>query len=221
MVELNSEPTNSKQIFNRHIPSKNFIISSYVHFQGWVYCRDNEASCVTLVRNRSLSSSIQEVYMMREVNRLVWPSKYGVGIMPFASFNLSEQISILAGQSSQVSDTPAFQTQYAYNAIFTLIQNGVDIFGGSYNSDSLSFCQDFNGNISILLAYNVQLYWYHQALFGGYYAANDLGYYSQECLSINFIAGGSSVDVADQVVAGNNLFLDSQVNCVRQCRYWN
>ena len=117
--------------------------------------------------------------------------------MSFASYNRSQAISTLVGVSE------AFQTQYAYNAIFSLIQSGVDIFGGSYTSDSLNFCIDFNGNISVLLTYNVQLYWYHQALFGGYYAANDLGYYSQECLNINFIAGSSSVDAESQVVLGN------------------
>jgi ABC-type nitrate/sulfonate/bicarbonate transport system substrate-binding protein len=38
---------------------------------------------------------------------------------------------------------------------------------------------------------NVQLRWYHQSEFAGYYAAVDKGFYAQQCLNVSISQGDS------------------------------
>jgi len=52
----------------------------------------------------------------------------------------------------------------------------------------------------------VQLKWYHQAQFAGFYAADQNGYYAAEGLSVNFIEGGPEVDVPNSVLDGTAQF---------------
>lgn len=47
----------------------------------------------------------------------------------------------------------------------------------------------------------LQLQWFVQAQFGGYYAAKDLGYYEEQCLDVTILEGG--VDIVPQTVTEN------------------
>ncbi len=48
----------------------------------------------------------------------------------------------------------------------------------------------------------VQLKWFHQAQFAGFYLAKEKGYYEEENLTINFLEGGKGVDAMDTLVSG-------------------
>jgi NitT/TauT family transport system substrate-binding protein len=48
----------------------------------------------------------------------------------------------------------------------------------------------------------VQLKWFHQAQFAGFYVARDNGYYTGENLKVRFLEGGPGVDAAQSVVSG-------------------
>ena len=52
----------------------------------------------------------------------------------------------------------------------------------------------------------VQLKWYHQAQFAGFYAADQNGYYTAEGLRVNFIEGGLDVDLHNSVLDGKAQF---------------
>ena len=52
----------------------------------------------------------------------------------------------------------------------------------------------------------VQLKWYHQAQFAGFYAADQLGYYTAEGLSVSFVEGGPEVDLVNSVLDGTAQF---------------
>ena len=52
----------------------------------------------------------------------------------------------------------------------------------------------------------VQLKWYHQAQFAGFYAADQHGYYAIEGLSVSFVEGGPEVDLANSVLDGTAQF---------------
>ena len=52
----------------------------------------------------------------------------------------------------------------------------------------------------------VQLKWYHQAQFAGFYVADQNGYYAAEGLSVNFIEGGPQVDLVNSVLDGTAQF---------------
>jgi len=48
----------------------------------------------------------------------------------------------------------------------------------------------------------LQLKWYHQFQFAGYYAAQSKGFYKQENLDVNIVEGGEDVPVLKQVLSG-------------------
>lgn len=52
----------------------------------------------------------------------------------------------------------------------------------------------------------VQLLWTHQAQFAGLYAADQLGYYAEEGLTVNFVEGGPTVDKFTTVLDGTAQF---------------
>ena len=51
-------------------------------------------------------------------------------------------------------------------------------------------------------AVNLQLRWFHQFQFAGYYAAKELGYYDEAGMDVNIIEGGLDTDVMKEVVSG-------------------
>lgn len=53
---------------------------------------------------------------------------------------------------------------------------------------------------------NLQLRWFHQYQFAGYYAAKKLGYYEEAGLDVNIIEGGIDTDVMKEVVSGSAHF---------------
>jgi NitT/TauT family transport system substrate-binding protein len=55
-----------------------------------------------------------------------------------------------------------------------------------------------DGACTELTPVSLQLQWFVQAQFGGYYAAKDLGYYEDQCLDVTILEGG--VDIVPQTV---------------------
>ncbi len=51
-------------------------------------------------------------------------------------------------------------------------------------------------------AVNLQLRWFHQFQFAGYYAAKEKGYYDEAGFDVNIIEGGVDTDVMKEVVSG-------------------
>ena len=64
--------------------------------QGWIYCRDNAEDCAKIVTaNGSKLGASHQLWMMNEVNKLIWPSPMGVGVAdPMA---LTQTITIATG----------------------------------------------------------------------------------------------------------------------------
>lgn len=52
-------------------------------FRGWIYCRDNPEDCVQFVLENGggIVGEGHERWMMNEINKLVWPSPAGIGVM--------------------------------------------------------------------------------------------------------------------------------------------
>lgn len=64
-------------------------------FLGWIYCRDNAADCVDYVlASGSTLGAGHQSWMMNEINKLIWPSPNGIGIMDPAAFEQSAQIAL-------------------------------------------------------------------------------------------------------------------------------
>ena len=64
-------------------------------FRGWIECRDNPDECVSIVlaAGPTLGKGHQE-WQMNEVNKLIWPSPDGIGIMDANAFATTAKIAL-------------------------------------------------------------------------------------------------------------------------------
>jgi NitT/TauT family transport system substrate-binding protein len=101
-------------------------------FQGWIYCRDHQADCVSMVlKSGSLLGKGHQTWMMNEINKLIWPSKAGIGIMDKATYTRTAKIS---KQFGVVKKTPsgAYRTDLAAQALASLKAKGIDTKGANW-----------------------------------------------------------------------------------------
>jgi len=71
---------------------------------------------------------------------------------------------------------------------------------------SLIACTPATTSTTPLTPVTIQLSWTHSSQFAGYYAADQLGYYSTEGLAVTFIEGGPTVDRLKAVLDGSAQF---------------
>jgi NitT/TauT family transport system substrate-binding protein len=71
---------------------------------------------------------------------------------------------------------------------------------------SLTACTPAATPHPTLTSISVQLKWLHQAQFGGFYAADQNGYYDDEGLKVTFIEGGPTVDLEKSILDGTAQF---------------
>lgn len=70
----------------------------------------------------------------------------------------------------------------------------------------LTACAPKTAPTSTLTPITVQLKYYHQAQFAGFYAADQNGYYADEGLKVNFLEGGPNIDLQKAVLEGTAQF---------------
>jgi NitT/TauT family transport system substrate-binding protein len=98
-------------------------------FAGWIYCRDHLKACVDIVLKQGPTLLRgHQTWQMNEINKLVWPSKLGIGVMDPAAFNRTARIS---QQFKVISKPPsgAYRTDLAKAADRQLKARGLDIYG--------------------------------------------------------------------------------------------
>ena len=99
---------------------------------GWIYCRDHVAACVgfTLKAGPTLPKGHQ-TWMMNEINKLIWPSASGIGIMNTADYartaSIAKQFGVIKKPASG-----AYRTDLAAAAVAGLKTQGLDVNGKSY-----------------------------------------------------------------------------------------
>jgi NitT/TauT family transport system substrate-binding protein len=116
--------------------AERFVTAS---FEGWIYCRDNPQECADIVTaNGSQLGASHQLWMMNEVNKLVWPSPNGIGIIDSAEWDQTVAISLdtpnLEG-ATVVSEAPAdtaYTNQFAEAANAALQAEGVDTTGDGF-----------------------------------------------------------------------------------------
>jgi len=66
--------------------------------RGWAYCRDNADACVDIVLAQGTALGAgHQTWMMNEINKLVWPSRAGIGIMGADAWQQSVDVALEAG----------------------------------------------------------------------------------------------------------------------------
>ncbi len=107
--------------------------------KGWVYARDNpeEAAKIVTAAGSQLGESHQ-LWMTNEVNKLIWPSTHGVGMVDEAAWK--QTVDIALGTKNEtgatiISKAPpasAYSNTYVEAALKELKDEGVDVDGKDY-----------------------------------------------------------------------------------------
>lgn len=107
--------------------------------KGWAYARDNpeEAAQIVAAAGSQLGESHQ-LWMTNEVNKLIWPSTNGVGVIDEAAWKQTVEIA-LGTKNEQgntiISEEPpetAYTNEYVEKALEELEAEGVDVKGSDF-----------------------------------------------------------------------------------------
>ena len=109
-------------------------------FQGWIYCRDNAQKCADLVvaKGSKLGKSHQ-LWQMNEINKLIWPSSKGIGILDPAAWDQTVKVAQttknLEGKTvlTKAPDAAkAYNMTYAQKAVDALKKDKLDTDGANF-----------------------------------------------------------------------------------------
>ena len=107
--------------------------------KGWAYCRDNAEECRDLVVKRgSKLGASHQLWQMNEVNKLVWPSPNGVGMLDETAWKQTVDLSLTTrnqdGQTviTKQPEGAAYTNEYVQKALDALKAQGVEVNGTSF-----------------------------------------------------------------------------------------
>ncbi len=107
--------------------------------KGWIYCRDNAEKCrdIVVAKGSKLGASHQ-LWQINEINKLVWPSTGGVGLIDQTAWD--QTVTIARGAKNAEGKTVltkqpeglAYTNDYMTQALDALKKDGVDVTGTSF-----------------------------------------------------------------------------------------
>jgi NitT/TauT family transport system substrate-binding protein len=113
--------------------------------KGWAYCRDNPDKCRDMVvaKGSKLGKSHQ-LWQMNEVNKLVWPSTGGIGVIDPAAWKQTVDISMTTKNQTgdtvlkKAPDAGAYSNDYINQAITQAKAAGIDVNGTSFQPQAVT-----------------------------------------------------------------------------------
>jgi NitT/TauT family transport system substrate-binding protein len=102
-------------------------------FKGWVFCRDNFEECVDIVlKNGPTLGKGHMTWQLNEINKLIWPSPGGIGVMDKALWDQTIEVATSQNVLKAAPDAGAYRTDLAEKAVNDLKAQGVDVAGANY-----------------------------------------------------------------------------------------
>ncbi len=99
-------------------------------FKGWQFCRDNFDACVQVVLDNGPTLGQSHMsWQLNEINKLIWPSPAGIGVMDQALWDQTVQVSVDGGVIPEAPSDGAHRTDLA-KAALELVEG--DTMGDSY-----------------------------------------------------------------------------------------
>lgn len=114
-----------------------FLTASY---QGWIYCATNPEECRDIVvASGSKLGASHQLWQMNEINKLIWPSPDGIGMIDQAAWD--QTVSIAQGTKNADGDTvltatpspDAYTNTYTEKALAALEEMGLDTTGSEFS----------------------------------------------------------------------------------------
>jgi len=116
--------------------TQRFVTAS---LKGWIQCRDNAQECADIITaNGSKLGASHQLWMMNEVNKLIWPSATGIGVIEPELWAQTVSVSLntknLEGATIITAEPPAtaYTNQYAEAANAALTAEGLNTTGDAY-----------------------------------------------------------------------------------------
>ncbi len=107
--------------------------------KGWIYCRDNAQECADIITaNGSKLGASHQLWMMNEVNKLIWPSPLGVGVIDPALWAQTVSVALNTLNADEVAiitadpGQAAYTNQYAEAANAALTAEGLNTTGDDF-----------------------------------------------------------------------------------------
>jgi len=102
-------------------------------FKGWIFCRDSFEECVDIVlKNGPTLGKGHMTWQLNEINKLIWPSPGGIGVMDKGLWDQTIQVATSQKVLKAAPDAGAYRTDLAEKAVADLKAAGLDVAGASY-----------------------------------------------------------------------------------------
>jgi NitT/TauT family transport system substrate-binding protein len=107
--------------------------------KGWAFCRDNAEKCrdIVVAKGSKLGASHQ-LWQMNEINKLIWPSPAGAGMIDKTAWDQTVSVAQSAknaqGQTvlTKAPEGEAYTNEYVEKALANLKGAGIDVNGTSF-----------------------------------------------------------------------------------------
>jgi NitT/TauT family transport system substrate-binding protein len=103
--------------------------------RGWIYCRDHVQECTNIVvQNGTALPAGHQLWQMNEINKLIWPSKLGIGITDASAFKTTAAIALKYKVIKKPATAKAYDLQIE-KAARTYLQDhvkNIDVLGKGY-----------------------------------------------------------------------------------------
>lgn len=101
--------------------------------RGWIHCRENADDCVSMLLgiDPALGESHQR-WQMNEVNKLIWPSPAGIGILDAASWDQTMEWLLTMGALDDEPAHGAYREDLVEKALAALAEEGLDVTGENW-----------------------------------------------------------------------------------------
>jgi NitT/TauT family transport system substrate-binding protein len=113
-----------------------FLTASY---KGWIYCAANPTDCRDLVvRAGSKLGASHQLWQMNEVNKLIWPSPQGIGVVDKTAWgrtvSIAEKTKNSDGKTvlTKAPEGLAYTNKYTEQALAQLRSQGEDVTGAKF-----------------------------------------------------------------------------------------
>ena len=102
-------------------------------FRGWIFCRDNFDECVDIVlANGPALGASHQAWQLNEINKLIWPSPAGIGVMDADLWAQTVEVATSQGVITAAPPDSSYRTDLAAAAVASLDGDGLDTEGAGF-----------------------------------------------------------------------------------------